>query len=850
MATNSRDDKRHRGLSVTSQGTNASLGEDEQVMFKSGGILLDPDPMVYPSRQPRKPPPGFATGKVEAFYRRPKFLEFLIKHVSPTHSRVNSAGRIVPAGPNSPPPTFRVDLIDQVLRNADEATLGPETPTERTMVWREAVDVTKVEAAKTEVDDTKTGVVEGDVTDKAKNSVNALTEHFPAGSGIGAASVAPISDQISAQPTVNGASGPLFIPPGGEVLGVYADGRMIIFLDGGMYQSSARAGFPSLESCHNSIQPVQAPMIQSSVAIQPMMPLQQMNHFQPVAPFQQFPTLQQTLPQAMGGMYYSPMSNHAYGTDVFQGVQEPLPIMHLRHPVDGPVAFQSQMATQSQIQDLSAQHMRVGDELKHVEKHIALNEHLLSPMQLVQVTNRRKELVEKLDEIRKAKIHLERRSHMATQAIGHPELLASAAAYPAYNNQQTFTEKNAAFQSHLEPIGGRLGNNTIQVNSDNHELGVEAHMQHASFNGDTANGDSKRSFQNTSKNLSPNAPTFVPSAVASSVFNQTQARVRKPADRASSADSSVSAYPTLSPIPEVVVTEEEAAYCHDMGYNDPNQSFKMYCSRPVEFRDAINHVREHAKRYGCKGGQSKDPAWDAEQDIRWAMQNKEPIPMPPWTPDYVTNPRPWNWTDSFFNVRKDHDTSWSPPRYPQYSGKGKAPKVVSRDDKPHSPIPFMIDPSHRRKDSWDLPTTPWKPVITSESLNQGSPNGRVAKVDGSPNIESDDMVELRAERLIGPDVMKTWTAEYKARFLEVLKKIPGKIQSVAPVDKPAGYRQPYVESVTDEGSVSSGSRARDRGFTAETPGQNQTEWMDYSGGTSQRAGRQLRNGNGFQMSHR
>ena len=849
-ATHSHNDKRRRGLSITSQGTNVSIGEDEQIMFESGGVLLDPDPVIYPFRQPRKPPPGFAIGKVEAFYRRPKFLEFLIKHVSPTHSRVNSAGRIVPAGPNSPPPTFRVDLIDQVLRNADKAALGNETPAERTMLWREAVDVNKVEDAKPEADDTKTGVVEDDATDKLKDSVNALTEHLNASSGIEAASVAPISNQTSTQPTIMGANGPVLIPPGGEVMGVHTDGKMIISLDGGMYRLSSLAGFSYLEPCPNTFQSVQAPMFQPSVTIQPMMPFQQMNHFQQVTPFQQFPMLQQTLPQAMGGMYYPPMSSRPYGADVFQGVQEPLRTMHLRYPSDGLVAFQSQIATQSQIQDLSVQHKGVGDELKQIEKHIALNEHLFSPMQLVQVTNRRKELVEKLDEIRKAKIHLERCSHMATQAIERAELPAAAIAYPAYNNQQTFTEKTAAFHSCLEPNGGRLGNDTAQANSNNHGLGGKTHVQHARLNNDTANGGSQRLFSSTSKNLSPNAPTFVPNAVTSSVFSQTQSHMKRPADRSSAPDSFLSAYPSLSPIPEVVVTEEEAAYCNEMGYNNPNEPNKMYCSRPAEFRDAINHVREHAKRYGCKGGQSKDPAWDAEQDIRWAMQNKEPIPMPPWTRDYVTHPRPWNWTDSFFNVRKDHDANWSPPQYPQYSGKGKAPEAVSRDDKPQSPNPFMIDPYHRRKDSWDLPTTPWKPFIKSESPNQGHSDGKVAKIDGPPNGEYDAMMELRVEALVGPEVMKAWDAAFKAKFFESFKKIPEKLQSVAPADKAVEYRPPYVESVTDEGSLSSGSRARDKRVTAETPGLNQAEWMDYSGRKSQTTDSHFWNANGSQMGQR
>lgn len=849
MATNNQDDKRRRGLSITSQGTNGSIGEDEQVMFKSVSTLLEPDPMSQPCRQPEEPPEDWALGKHNGFHPRPGFFKFLKEHVSPTHSRVNSAGRIVPSGPNSPPPTFRVDLIDQILQYADEATPGSEPAEASTMQLIEAVEVTEVEDGKPKVKDTNTGAVEEHNTDKVEGSLNVLTKDIDAGPGIGNSSVAPILNQTSTQIAVKEGSSPPLIPPGGEVIGVHIDGTLIISLEGGVYRLSSRGGFPFLEPCHNPFQPVQASMFQPSMAIQPVMPFQQLYPFQQVPSLQQFAMVQQAIPQAMSGTFYPPMPNHTYGADVFHTVQEPLPSMHLRYPVDGLVSFEPQMATQSQIQDLSAQHQAVGAELKKVEKNIALNELHFSPMELVQVTSRRKELIEKLDEIRKAKNHLERLSHMSTQALAHAELPAAEAAYPLFPGQQTFTEKTAAY-SRVEPNDGRLGNRTAQANSYGHESGRNAHMRHTRLKDGPANGGSKQPFSNASKNLSPNAPAFVPSAGASSAFNQTPARALQSTGRDSAADSFGSAYPSLSPVREVVVEDEEAAYCDEMGYNDPNDPNKMYCSRPAEFRDAIYHVRDHAKRYGCKGGQSKDPEWDAEQDIRLAMHNKQPIPMPPWTRDYVSNPRPWDWADSYFNVRKDHDANWSPPRYPQYSGKGKSPEVVPQGDKTQSPSPF-IDPHHRRKDSWDLPTTPWEPVDEPESPNNGPSDEKAVIVDGIPGVETDEMVERRVRKLIGSKVVNSWKPDFKANFIAAFRKTSGPPKSVAPVEKPAAYRQPYAESVTDEGSVGSGSRVRTKGVTAETPSKHQAEWMDRSGGTkSQKANGHFWNGNGYQMGQR
>ena len=78
---------------------------------------------------------------------------------------------------------------------------------------------------------------------------------------------------------------------------------------------------------------------------------------------------------------------------------------------------------------------------------------------------------------------------------------------------------------------------------------------------------------------------------------------------------------------------------------------KEFCTTVDEFQEAIRRVREQARLYGCHGGSSKDPAYDAEQDIWWAICDHDPIPLPGKTPDHVRHPRPWNWNDSAFNFR-------------------------------------------------------------------------------------------------------------------------------------------------------------------------------------------------------
>jgi len=100
-----------------------------------------------------------------------------------------------------------------------------------------------------------------------------------------------------------------------------------------------------------------------------------------------------------------------------------------------------------------------------------------------------------------------------------------------------------------------------------------------------------------------------------------------------------------------IIDYEDIEYASRYLYNW-TQDTKTYCTTVAEFQEAIRRVREQACMYGCEGGQSKDPAYDAEQDIWWAICDRDPIPLPSIVPDHVANPRPWNWNDSAFNYRR------------------------------------------------------------------------------------------------------------------------------------------------------------------------------------------------------
>ncbi len=101
--------------------------------------------------------------------------------------------------------------------------------------------------------------------------------------------------------------------------------------------------------------------------------------------------------------------------------------------------------------------------------------------------------------------------------------------------------------------------------------------------------------------------------------------------------------------------EYAARYLYNWGHDK-----KTYCTTVEEFQEAIRRVREQARMYGCAGGSSKDPAYDAEQDLWWAICDRDPIPLPTDIPDHISNPRPWNWNNSAFNYRRQGAPSPGP----------------------------------------------------------------------------------------------------------------------------------------------------------------------------------------------
>ncbi|KAL9594612.1 MAG: hypothetical protein Q9219_006942 [cf. Caloplaca sp. 3 TL-2023] len=141
------------------------------------------------------------------------------------------------------------------------------------------------------------------------------------------------------------------------------------------------------------------------------------------------------------------------------------------------------------------------------------------------------------------------------------------------------------------------------------------------------------------KCLSPDAPPFVPAGIKTAASNYFASHQDPPSRSQPWVDD---------PLPTVTLADVE--YTNRLDFN-PQNGPKLYCTTIGEFQEVLRRVREQASMYGCQGGQSKDPAYDAEQDVRWAMADGEPIPLPKSPADHVANPRPWSWDDSAFNPR-------------------------------------------------------------------------------------------------------------------------------------------------------------------------------------------------------
>ena len=698
---------RRRGLSSTSQITYTSEDDNDEIMFKGSLKLPKSEPLVFPSRQPQGPPKNTLLQIDQGFAR------FLKEHASPPHTRVTAGGRIVPAGPRSPPPTYQMEFIDRLIKLDEESKRVNALSKDRTAQRIKQVETATLEAHSRSL---AKDIFDSEMT-KCAGQADSRNSTDTETAGMISGDVPKISKEQSSS---TAARGPVLqLPPDAELVLMLGDGSAVISYEGAMVRAVLHGAHTFLEPLQQvqglssqappsnvqqmmPLQTAQASSYQSIPAMQQMMPLQQMTAFHPMASFQQMSLNQPVYTQTSGaGIYCSSVPVTPSVETMFHNVQGAFPVTSMANGLSG---YQIQQNYQTQIDSLSTHQQTLQAHLNSLEKYVALHSHDLHPMQLSQTCAQRKNLIEQLDYIRKSRNHLEHLMQTTGQDLGNNAM------YP-HTGLSEFPKTNSAFRDFSEPAkrtrSNRRQNDGLKIHGSNEN--VQTTFTHMRDDDQETIG---RKPANRNK-LSPNAPAFVPGdgiALIDQRCDQSGVesltggvKLDLEHDLNSTAVLNPQAKPTKPYEPTVL--PEDTAYCDEMGYNNPKAP-KMYCSLVIEFVEAIKAAREHAKRYGCKGGQSKDPSWDAEQDIRWAMQDKIPILLPLTIPDYIQRPRPWSWDDSDFNVYRSRDPSWRPERYIRQPGEvQREPSSDRWNSKVMQESIANQWAISNRKDSWDNHTS-------------------------------------------------------------------------------------------------------------------------------------------------
>lgn len=577
---------------------------------------------VRPLRQPYNPP------EVSLIQKHAGFARFLKQHASPPHHRVTAGGRIVPAGPLSPPPMMLLPYsLDTVVAGTEKSNANkPQTTLAQTDRKVSGIPKTPVGPSAAPLTQQHVNI------DQVKQDQELDTFANP--------------QYAQFQPTL-GQNGPSFGPTpfGTTPIGFLPDGSSFVLYNGANYQNFWDG---------------------RSVVMKPL----QLSA----------PTLPQTgynpmlYPQmAGGGQYYG-----LYGLDgPHQDTNGSMPTTNGKSQA----LNEPQQLSAAQPEGPQAAHERLTSELNALDKYAALHLHEFSAIENTQYTSRRRQLVQQLDSLR---------------AVTENDRLAPGFGPRALAAPSWLSANNVSESSNTHLVNSSASN--IQTAGPTTPCNANAAPVHLPNLGLNQRLAPPRTSNN--KCLSPDAPPFIPSGAkaagpdyfgtdqrsgntgtkswerravtrgtiagglsAQKIHDQPDGSVRTSEgkimgpgeiDRDSS-PTDLRRYLRAEPHePETlpVVTFSDIEYANVPGFN-PVGKPKLYCTTIWEFQEVLRRVREQAQLYGCKGGQSKDPAYDAEQDIRWAMADGEPIPLPKSPADHVAHPRPWSWDDSAFNYRPE-----------------------------------------------------------------------------------------------------------------------------------------------------------------------------------------------------
>ena len=701
------------------------MSDDDEVVFQGGTAVSNTRrPAIVPEsqelsgviRQPFNPPKSIALQALQGFAR------FLKEHASPTHKRVTAGGRIVSAGPNSPPPTFHMGFIDGVLQSFNQSQVVREA------FAKQARDAEEEERQK--------------AIDRAGASGNGPdlippSNGLPANSAGDAESTSNIAVNaftVNDQPEQQQAppSGTLTLPPGSQPMLMAGDGTTIFHMGGSMFRAVLRG----TETLYELLTPVQtvgqipfgdnisqavpqqtmmtvplvAPIpVTQSPAITPLQPIfttQTTNPVQDMVSVQSMPQMTPMLtpmPQSahlptlsamrpilhpgMLAMTQSTAPGYEYGQNFHQSSYFPsgnslaqdsgrhagrnIATMAVQPYVPNAANHASgQPSLHVQLQNVESRMRSLMNNKSELEQQWALQEWQMNPTEKTWNRDQLRQCTLQYDDLRKMKKTLESSISVDFDGRTGPASSGNALSIMTRPGPQGYAyngcdSTRASFASKIsnDTYNGEAGNGRLQ-NPYSHSFPGNPRFRMAQA----------INMGNNSKPLSPNAPAFVPGGTAFSTPQKPQpshqdsvAREGKsseppvfnPRGTTQAAMSGVD-WPTVIDLnhPAGEIDEADIKYCEEAGFNDPTKP-KKYCTTVLEVAWVVKNVRQQAKLFGCKNGSSKDPEWDAEQDIRHAiLVLRRPIPLAPMLPEFVRHMCPWNWEDSFFNIGQGMSPYW------------------------------------------------------------------------------------------------------------------------------------------------------------------------------------------------
>ena len=548
-----------------------------------------------PSRQPRPAPRASDIQQTSRLQQHEGFVRFLKQHASPPHQRVTAGGRIVPTGPLSPPPMFDYASLNGLVQGQQGKTQAPA---------RGRTNPSLNSTANTLPASSQPSYAANFLANQSSQSLGSQMMSSGIAQGTVNDGSLPFTPQPFMSPMVQSPLTQFALMP----LGLFPDGTALISCNGICYHSYWN-GITTIMEPITTGQTI--PMTNDTTTNFPPTPLG--DSFYGVEPI---------------GTIAPSTSNQSVSLPSSQS--STMPNFHQSQPTDP--TRKSTLLSEENI--LKAQ-------LTNLDKHLALHHYEIGPAERTQLVSQRKTLVQVIAKLRNDREPIKQMipivgtcQDASCKSSTHPDIITRpilATQQPEQDaSRDASLNENTFFKKCLSPSAPAfVPSGGLKFFSDNLKLGLTPKKSAAVTLKKPLTASSKTSGNSMDDTVADQKPLWETSSSSQS----------QPYVEADPWD------PAMKIVPPSMIDYAQKYNTDSTGAN------KKFCTTVAEFQEAIRRVREQARMWGCVGGNSKDPAYDAEEDIWYAIKDEYPIPLPTEVPDHITCPRPWNWYDSAFNVK-------------------------------------------------------------------------------------------------------------------------------------------------------------------------------------------------------